>query len=730
MLLIILLFPVLNYSQWNELDSPKGNIFVKDIFKVKNSLVAYHSKQLYRSSDDGKIWEKVNSQGLDSIISFDFVKCDDENIYIGLTTLSNKVHGIFKSSDLGKTFIRIYDEKIQDFEIKNGIVYILKNQHIIKLNIETKLKDSIYLGKSPYSYNKIDFFDDNIIISDRGSFSSNPPIINDGIIYSNDNGFTWKEWNLGLGRDFALYYFVYFTDDISYIGTNKGFYKSFGFGERWEKYMLPINSQEINNILIDNNDMYISTKTGEIYHSNDNGLNLNIIYFDNMNINISKIKKINGRIFFTSSLGVFEIENGIVNSIELKDKAYYTKVLFDNNKTYIFMYPGIQYSEDNLSSWKILYDSINPKIFKNNRFEMKDSLIIAIDYSQNILSISRDLGKSWVDTNVVPLGDNLQEIKIFDDVVTCISNKNFLYSYDNGLNWINYSENNSGFNTKFRKIYKISQTTFLASTYNDGILISTDKFQNWNKINSSEESLIYNETTNFISINKNKIISPKIEYDLIDQYNYSYISDNLFYSSDFGITWELKKFSENKVYIFDMMNYKENIFLATSKGFYYSTNFGNSWAKYNNGLDIFELSVNYYTQPIRDMEVINGSIYLAYGNKILGLPLSELGIEYTSVEKTEKRNYLYTFPPFPQPSKQEVKISTYWDSALPFTIDDVEIYNLAGIKINTENKLSINKETNYNGHIIWDTSGEQAGIYIVNIKHGTETRTQKVMVEK
>ena len=126
MLLIILLFPVLNYSKWEELDSPKGIIFVKDIFKVKNSLVAYHSKQLYRSSDDGKIWEKINSQGLDSIISFDFVKCDDENIYIGLTTLSNKVHGIFKSSDLGKTFKRIYDEKIQDFEIKNGIVYILK----------------------------------------------------------------------------------------------------------------------------------------------------------------------------------------------------------------------------------------------------------------------------------------------------------------------------------------------------------------------------------------------------------------------------------------------------------------------------------------------------------------------------------------------------------------------------------------------------------------------------
>ncbi len=101
---------------------------------------------------------------------------------------------------------------------------------------------------------------------------------------------------------------------------------------------------------------------------------------------------------------------------------------------------------------------------------------------------------------------------------------------------------------------------------------------------------------------------------------------------------------------------------------------------------------------------------------------------YSSVQKTEKRNYLWTYPPYPQPTNNIVKIDTYWDSALPFTEEHIEIYNLTGIKINTTNKLSIQKESNYNGQIIWDASNQQPGIYILKINHGTETRVRKIMV--
>jgi hypothetical protein len=169
--------------------------------------------------------------------------------------------------------------------------------------------------------------------------------------------------------------------------------------------------------------------------------------------------------------------------------------------------------------------------------------------------------------------------------------------------------------------------------------------------------------------------------------------------------------------------------MTTSIGFMYSIDFGSNWELYNVGLDINGVD-KVQNIPFRSLTLNNDTIYIALKDKLMKLPLLELGIEYNSVEITENRNYLFTYPPFPQPTKSEVKINTYWDIGLPFTIEDIEIYNLAGVKINTTDKLRIIKETNYNGHIIWDTSNEEAGIYIVYIKHGTESITQKVMVEK
>ena len=117
------------------------------------------------------------------------------------------------------------------------------------------------------------------------------------------------------------------------------------------------------------------------------------------------------------------------------------------------------------------------------------------------------------------------------------------------------------------------------------------------------------------------------------------------------------------------------------------------------------------------------------GYILISKPIEPERLEYySSVQKTEKRNYLWTEPPYPQPTNNIVKIDTYWDSALPFTEEHIEIYNLTGIKIKTENTLSIQKESVYNGKIIWDASTQQPGIYILKINHGTETRVRKIMV--
>jgi hypothetical protein len=57
------------------------------------------------------------------------------------------------------------------------------------------------------------------------------------------------------------------------------------------------------------------------------------------------------------------------------------------------------------------------------------------------------------------------------------------------------------------------------------------------------------------------------------------------------------------------------------------------------------------------------------------------------------------------------------------------VYDLSGREIETADKIRITKQANHYGRVTWDCSDEQAGIYIINIKHGTEEKAVKVVVE-
>jgi len=44
--------------------------------------------------------------------------------------------------------------------------------------------------------------------------------------------------------------------------------------------------------------------------------------------------------------------------------------------------------------------------------------------------------------------------------------------------------------------------------------------------------------------------------------------------------------------------------------------------------------------------------------------------------------------------------------------------------------LKFERETHYSGKIVWDTSNEKAGVYLIKIKHGTEVQSEKIIVVK
>ena len=229
--------------------------------------------------------------------------------------------------------------------------------------------------------------------------------------------------------------------------------------------------------------------------------------------------------------------------------------------------------------------------------------------------------------------------------------------------------------------------------------LNSNSFSELNIINNSYESIdFYYNSGHFDKINKyNRIIN--LEKDKFFG-KYSYTENN------------------RLVKVTDMINFSFNNNKIEIKKHFENINFGSHSVR---------------RIPIIFLENDESNLYYKSANDRAGFnvyrPIEpERLAYYSSIEKTETRNYLWINPPYPQPTNGIVKVETYWDSALPFTEKDIEIYDITGIKINTENTLSIQKENAYKGQIIWDASNYKTGIYIMKITHGTETRVRKIMV--
>jgi hypothetical protein len=91
-------------------------------------------------------------------------------------------------------------------------------------------------------------------------------------------------------------------------------------------------------------------------------------------------------------------------------------------------------------------------------------------------------------------------------------------------------------------------------------------------------------------------------------------------------------------------------------------------------------------------------------------------------------NYLYAYPPFPNPATKEVRSLIYWDPSSDIEQNEIGVYNIYGAQVSDRSKISFDKLNLYSGYLIWNCAGIETGVYMIVIKHGTETRTIKVVV--
>ena len=729
LLLIFLLSLCLKLNaKWEPLSSPSGINYINNIYTHDDFYFFSRGTNFFVSNDKGENWENISPNGLDSIGLMNTFYGFEDTLFITSSGLKDQfLGGLYKSTNKGKSWINIFKNSnyssCYHFNIANNIYYLLSTYGLIKSSNFGLKWDTINIKSSRLSYMKhLETKGDTIMLSDVGLHDEykETKISNYGIYFSFDSGKSWELRVNGIGLDSTINNVIKLYDNICLVGTNKGLYKSSDFGLTW------IKQSNFNHNIIkiekNNNHFYIGTNEGEIYKSTDITSSWNLVYKSNSKDPITVLYKVENELLFSQSglsTGIFKLtENGFEEYIiPIKSTNY--KILYRNNKLYMLSnLKGIYYSEDFGKNWNILNDSLNKYRFKKTKMYIEDSIFLAYNITDNYITISNDYGKTWI--NKYFFTSYISAFLINGRILVFDSNNYRYFSDDGGRTWINineeYGENPEGI-FYINKIMSDNNNLLAITTFN-GLIKSTDNGITWYKLIEQEYPPHFLEGLSNFSIYNNTIIASKID-------RYEGTGNSLLISNDLGKTWSEKIFSDYQIRFKEIKNYRNNFFISSSLGFHYSTDNGNTWNIYNDGLPINDSNES---ALIGDFEIIGDKIIVIESENLYELNFSELDIEYTTVET---RSYLYLKIPYPQPSDNIINLKFYyWDESLVFNSENVELYDINSNKIDLNKILTIIKIGLNESKIELDVSKLNFGIYFLKIKYGTEIKFKKIIISK
>ncbi len=185
----------------------------------------------------------------------------------------------------------------------------------------------------------------------------------------------------------------------------------------------------------------------------------------------------------------------------------------------------------------------------------------------------------------------------------------------------------------------------------------------------------------------------------------------IYKTTDGGINWE-KIYEDNELKYVprNMKRANDSTLFATSGTdyIYRTTNNGYNWSRIKSS----SLS------KVTDYEIIDeNTILVAHDNNTI----SKFTIS-TTTDIVQSKENIFISPPYPQPARSDVTIE-FDNFSFSIAEFDITIYDISGRKLDYQ-ILDLNSNS-----FRWDCSSAQPGIYLINIKHGTEEKAVKVVVE-
>lgn len=666
-------------SDWVQTNGPYGGRVI--CLAVGNSYIFAGTEinGIFRSSDNGATWERVNNGITNSQIS-DIAVC-------GPNVFAATYNALFRSLDNGESWVKAgihFDTTFISFAVNGSTIFVTAKENVYRstdygISWEVSFRCSnnfvhtvafglggIFLCYDNKLYRSSDNGDtwdvvDSEFYANRFSVAQKDSLLfaissGSGFLSSADSGKTWvildQNRNISISDDIEL---VSIGDDLFTLAHNidTDIYRISDNGKTWTSIAngLPLDSYGINTIAVNGTDLLVGTQRG-ILRSFDRG--------DSWQ----------------------ESNEGLTNAL-IRHLFAHNGILYANAE-----YVGLFRSTDHGSSWKKIPD------VGTVPFAAKDSFIFSGGFR------SSDNGESW--TQLAGLS-NARLLAVSDTYLFAWTGKQLLRSSDYGNSWEIKATDKGLQQTDFTKLTVCGNTLF-AGTNSSYLWRLSDSAQQWIQLKNGE---------------------PNNASALIERGNELFLgSGSVWRSSDLGESWRLidsgmttrEVLAGGYVYVkvagvksLAQSNY--GLLAGTEKGIYLLPNGSDRWI----AGDLDKVNADLFSLAVIDDTVFGGTIGGVFKRSISDISGVKKGIENRQqhssliIRSMENRGRVVTVN-VSQASSGRVVLAIYALSGQKIAILE-DKYCLAGSHI-----------------VIWNAGNMSKGCYIASLQKGSFLYTKSFTV--
>lgn len=398
-----------------------------------------------------------------------------------------------------------------------------------------------------------------------------------GLFYSSNLGLSWS-W-LSKSMEYEHFYTIDMNGIYIFAGTGKGVFLSTDNGTSWEQKLVSPIGSFIRSVKVVGKNVYAITQNN-FYHSSDNG-NSWVIRNEGLNTkSLSAISIKNSEIFVATEEGLYYSNNHGKNWREISNNRDIYG-LSTNDEAIIFIASNyIFISSDNGVNWEI--KPLDKEIEFVSSSYSKNNIIILSTYDGKIFK-SNDKGKTWIKARINLLKTKVSSFVKNEFNLVAGTGEGIFLSSNNGERW--HQKNSGMINLDIKSL--VIKDNVIISGIENGVFMA-DYRLNWFSAFSWLSSLSGKLTT--LATDGVNII-------------FSRAKGELYKSTNNGINWDRcqKVFDKN---VLSLCYDNDFLYAGTTDGFFISTNHGESFSDYSNGLK---------SKIINSIHVANGIIFAGTG---------------------------------------------------------------------------------------------------------------------